>query len=236
MTKSSNASAEELKKFADQANNWWDPKGAFKVLHEINPVRLQFIKQFISLEDKAILDIGCGGGILCEGLAKEKAIVTGIDLAEEVLAVANSHKHKDGLSISYQAVSAEDFAEENPQAFDVVCCLEMLEHVPDPKSIVEAASQLVKPGGYVFFSTINRTLKAYLVAVLGAEYVLNLLPRGTHDYEKFIRPSELCGFARESGLEMKKMAGLDYKPLCPPKLIESVDIYYILCCQKNSSL
>ncbi|WP_227815065.1 bifunctional 2-polyprenyl-6-hydroxyphenol methylase/3-demethylubiquinol 3-O-methyltransferase UbiG [Nitrogeniibacter aestuarii] len=208
-----NADPAELQKFSEIAHRWWDPESEFRPLHEINPLRLDWIDGIVSLEGKRVIDVGCGGGILAEGMAFRGANVTGIDLGEKALSVARLHLHESGLDIDYQHISAEDMADTNPDAFDVVTCLEMLEHVPDPASIVAACARMVKPGGHVFFSTINRNAKAYLLAVIGAEYVLNLLPRGTHDYAKFIKPSELSRMARVNGLATRTMCGLTYNPI-----------------------
>ena len=208
-----NADPAELQKFSEIAHRWWDPESEFRPLHEINPLRLDWIDSIVSLEGKRVIDVGCGGGILAEGMALRGANVTGIDLGEKALSVARLHLHESGLNIDYQHIRAEDMADTAPEAFDVVTCLEMLEHVPDPASIVAACARMVKPGGHVFFSTINRNAKAYLLAVIGAEYVLNLLPRGTHDYAKFIKPSELSRMARINGLATRTMSGLTYNPI-----------------------
>jgi len=203
----------ELNKFGELAHRWWDPESEFRPLHEINPLRLEWIDSIVSLNGKRVLDVGCGGGILSEGMAAHGAQVTGIDLGDKALSVARLHLHESGLKVDYQLKSAEDMAEESPATFDVVTCLEMLEHVPDPASIVASCAKLVKPGGHVFFSTINRNAKAYLLAVIGAEYVLNMLPRGTHDYAKFIKPSELSRMCRTNGLSINALIGLSYNPL-----------------------
>jgi len=209
-----NSDAREVAKFSDLAHRWWDPESEFRPLHEINPLRLNWIDSHASLAGKNVLDIGCGGGILSESMATRGAQVTGIDLSEKALSVAKLHMLESGQqNLGYQLISAEAMAAERPQSFDVVTCMEMLEHVPDPASVVKACAQLVKPGGYVFFSTINRNLKAYVLAVIGAEYVLNMLPRGTHDYRKFIKPSELSSMARQTGLEIEELLGMTYNPL-----------------------
>jgi 2-polyprenyl-6-hydroxyphenyl methylase / 3-demethylubiquinone-9 3-methyltransferase len=208
-----NADPAEVQKFSDLAHRWWDPTSEFKPLHEINPLRLRWIDQHASLAGKKVLDVGCGGGILSESMAALGATVTGIDLSEKALGVARLHLFESGLKVDYQHVSAEEFASRNAGAFDVVTCMEMLEHVPDPASTVASCARLVKPGGQVFFSTLNRNFKAYLFAVIGAEYVLNLLPRGTHEYAKFIKPSELARFCREAGLEAAELLGMSYNPL-----------------------
>jgi len=191
-----NADPQELQKFSDLAHNWWDPTSEFRPLHEINPLRLEWINSRAPLNGKTVLDVGCGGGILAESMAAKGAKVTGIDLSEKALKVADLHSLESGIAVEYQLTSAEQLAQDKPHHFDVVTCMEMLEHVPDPGAIVQACAQLVKPGGKVFFSTINRNPKAYLFAVIGAEYLLRMLPRGTHDYEKFITPAELASFIR----------------------------------------
>ena len=208
-----NADPAELQKFSALAAKWWDPTSEFKPLHEINPLRLAWIDNLAALAGKHVLDVGCGGGILAEAMAQKGANVTGIDLAEKSLKVAELHRLESGVNVQYECISAEDLAARAPASFDVVTCMEMLEHVPDPASVVRACATLVKPGGHVFFSTINRNPKSYLFAVLGAEYILNLLPRGTHDYMKFIKPSELSRFCRAAGLEVRELTGMHYNPL-----------------------
>ena len=208
-----NADPAELQKFSALAAKWWDPTSEFKPLHEINPLRLDWINQRAALSGKRVLDVGCGGGILVEAMAIAGAIVTGIDLAEKSLKVAALHQLESGVKVTYECISAEALAARAPASFDIVTCMEMLEHVPDPQSVVRACAALVKPGGHVFFSTINRNPKAYLFAVLGAEYILNLLPRGTHDYMKFIKPSELSRFCRDCGLDVRELTGLHYNPV-----------------------
>ncbi len=208
-----NADVEELNKFSELAHKWWDKTSEFKPLHDINPLRLGYIDKAVSLDGKTVLDVGCGGGILSESMAMKGAQVTGIDLGEKALKVAQLHSLESGANVNYRLVSVEELAAEQPESFDVVTCLEMLEHVPDPASVVHACARLVKPGGHVFFSTINRNPKAYLLAVVGAEYVLNMLPRGTHDYAKFIKPSELAGWARAAGLSLNHQAGMSYNPI-----------------------
>jgi 2-polyprenyl-6-hydroxyphenyl methylase/3-demethylubiquinone-9 3-methyltransferase len=208
-----NADPAELEKFGDLAHRWWDPNSEFKPLHDINPLRLDWIDGAIGLPGKRVLDVGCGGGLLSEGMAVRGAEVTGIDLSEKPLGVARLHLLESGQKVDYRKISAEQMAEEMPGAFDAVTCLEMLEHVPDPASIVESCARLVKPGGQVFFSTINRNPKAYLLAVIGAEYLLQMLPKGTHDFAKFIRPSELTRWCKQSGLEPEELIGMTYNPL-----------------------
>ncbi len=209
-----NADPAELAKFSALAHRWWDTTGEFKPLHAINPLRLDWIDQLTPLKGKQVLDVGCGGGILADSMARKGAQVLGIDLAGKALKVAQLHAlEAETQGVSYREVSAEDLAVEQPAQYDVVTCMEMLEHVPDPSSIVRACSQLVKPGGWVFFSTINRNPKAWLLAVVGAEYLLNMLPRGTHDYAKFIRPSELARYAREADLQEIEMRGLEHNPI-----------------------
>ena len=204
----------ELDKFSRLASKWWDPHSEFKPLHDINPLRLDYIEKIAgALSGKTIVDIGCGGGILSESMAVRGAKVTGIDLADKPLKVAKLHLLESGHHVDYQLISAEDLAQQRPHQFDVVTCMEMLEHVPDPSSTVKACAQLVKPGGKVFFSTINRNPKAYLFAVIGAEYILNLLPKGTHEYARFIKPSELAAMAREASLNVDQLIGMSYNPL-----------------------
>jgi 2-polyprenyl-6-hydroxyphenyl methylase/3-demethylubiquinone-9 3-methyltransferase len=208
-----NADPQELNKFGELAHRWWDPNSEFKPLHDINPLRLGWIDRNCGLKGKRVIDVGCGGGLLSEGMAALGADVTGIDLGEKALGVAKLHLFESGLKIDYRHISAEDMATAEPAAFDVVTCLEMLEHVPDPASIVRACAQMVKPGGTVFFSTISRNPKAYLFAVIGAEYILNMLPRGTHDYAKFLRPAELARLCRDAGLSVAEVVGMSYNPL-----------------------
>ena len=208
-----NVDPAEIAKFEQLAARWWDAASEFKPLHDINPLRVDFIDARAPVRGKAVLDVGCGGGILTEALAARGAQVTGIDLGEAPLAVANLHLKESGLRVDYRRVSAEDLARERPAGFDIVTCLEMLEHVPDPASTISACATLVKPGGHVFFSTINRNPKSWLFAVVGAEYVLNLLPRGTHEYLKFIKPSELERWSRAAGLRMQELTGMHYNPL-----------------------
>jgi len=214
MDKTLNADPAELAKFSELAHRWWDPESEFRPLHQINPLRLGWIESLAPLNDKAVLDVGCGGGILSDAMARKGAQVLGIDLATKALKVAQLHAlEADTPRVSYRAVSAEQLALEQPGHYDVVTCMEMLEHVPDPASVVQACAALVKPGGWVFFSTLNRNPKSFVLAIIGAEYVLKLLPKGTHEYAKFIRPSELVGHCRAAGLQAQGMRGLQYNPL-----------------------
>lgn len=208
-----NVETAEVNKFADLAHQWWDTQGVFKPLHQLNPLRLHYIDSRAALPDKQVLDVGCGGGILSEAMARSGATVTGIDMAEKSLQVAELHALEAGVAVRYQCIDVESLAAAQPASVDVVTCMEMLEHVPDPASVVRACAALVKPGGHVFFSTLNRNAKAYLMAVVGAEYVLNLLPKGTHDYSKFIKPSELASWMRSCGLELQHQTGITYHPL-----------------------
>ena len=209
-----NADPADLAKFADLAHRWWDPESEFRPLHQINPLRLAWIDGLAPLAGKRVLDVGCGGGILSDSMARKGAQVTGIDLSVKALRVAQLHALEAGTSgVEYREVSAEDLAAEQPGTFDVVTCMEMLEHVPDPSSVVRACSQLVKPGGWVFFSTINRNPKSFLFAIVGAEYVLQLLPKGTHEWAKFIRPSELASYCRQADLDLQGTRGMEYNPL-----------------------
>ncbi len=225
----------EVNKFEELATRWWDPHSEFKPLHEINPLRLEYIDRIASLSGKKVLDVGCGGGILSESMAAKGAQVMGIDMGEAPLQVARLHLLESGLEVDYQRLPVEQLAAEQPGSFDVVTCMEMLEHVPDPSSVVKACSQLVKPGGHVFFSTINRNPKAYLFAIVGAEYLLKLLPKGTHDYAKFIRPSELAGWIRSTELESCDMTGLSYNPLTQEyKLTNDVDVNYMIATERQS--
>jgi 2-polyprenyl-6-hydroxyphenyl methylase/3-demethylubiquinone-9 3-methyltransferase len=208
-----NADPLEINKFSELAHRWWDPTSEFRPLHEINPLRLEWINARVPLAGKKVIDIGCGGGVLSESMAKKGAVVTGIDLSEKALKVADLHSLESGVEVRYQHISAEDMALAEPGQYDVVTCMEMLEHVPDPASIVRAAATLVKPGGHLFFSTLNRNPKSYLFAIIGAEYVLRMLPRGTHDYAKFLTPAELSQFVRSAGLQVDALKGLTYNPL-----------------------
>jgi 2-polyprenyl-6-hydroxyphenyl methylase/3-demethylubiquinone-9 3-methyltransferase len=231
---SQNVDPGEIAKFERLANRWWDEHGDFKPLHQMNPVRANYIDLKARVGGKTLLDVGCGGGLLCEAMARRGADVIGIDMGEAPLEVARLHAASGGLTIDYRQSTAEQMAEEAPGRFDVVTCLEMLEHVPDPAQVVRACAALTKPGGQVFFSTINRTAKAYLMAVLGAEYVLQWLPKGTHEYKKFIRPSELATWCRASGLLVEDVAGLAYNPFTQSfrTVAGDVDVNYILHLQK----
>jgi 2-polyprenyl-6-hydroxyphenyl methylase/3-demethylubiquinone-9 3-methyltransferase len=231
-----NADEIELKKFGELAHKWWDKNSEFKPLHEINPLRLAYIDDLVSLKGKRVLDVGCGGGILAESMYFKGAEVTGIDLGEKALSVAKLHQLESGAKVDYRLIAVEQLAIENPAGYDVVTCMEMLEHVPDPAAVVTACAKLVKPGGNVFFSTINRNPKAYLFAVIGAEYILNLLPKGTHDYAKFIKPSELAGWVREAGLDMSGLRGMSYNPITQHYWLgDNVSVNYLMHTQLNSS-
>lgn len=228
-----NADPLELKKFSDLAHQWWDPTSEFRPLHEINPLRLEWINSLAPLAAKTVIDIGCGGGILTESMAKKGANVTGIDLSEKALKVADLHSLESGVQVRYELIAAEDMAAREAGKFDIVTCMEMLEHVPDPAAIVAAAAKLAKPGGTIFFSTINRNPKAYLHAVLGAEYLLRLLPKGTHDYAKFITPAELSRFAREAGLTVNTLRGMGFNPLTKIySLTHDTSVNYLVACSK----
>lgn len=228
-----NADPAEIQKFSDLAHRWWDPTSEFRPLHEINPLRLEWINNRIALSGKNIIDIGCGGGILAESMAKKGATVTGIDLSEKALKVADLHGLESGISVRYEKISAEEMAEREAECYDVVTCMEMLEHVPDPASIIRACAKLVKPGGHVIFSTLNRNIKSYLFAIIGAEYVLQLLPRGTHDYAKFITPAELTQATRNAGLQVDAMKGLSYNPLSKVySLNQNTSVNYMVACTR----
>jgi 2-polyprenyl-6-hydroxyphenyl methylase/3-demethylubiquinone-9 3-methyltransferase len=228
-----NADPLELKKFSELAHRWWDPNSEFRPLHEINPLRLEWINALAPVAGKRVVDVGCGGGILAEAIAKKGATVTGIDLSEKALKVADLHSLESGVAVRYELISAEDLAAREAGQYDVVTCMEMLEHVPDPSAVVEACATLVKPGGQVFFSTLNRNPKSYLFAIIGAEYVLRLLPRGTHDYAKFITPAELSQYGRNAGLQVEALKGMTYNPFTRIySLNQDTDVNYLIACSK----
>ena len=228
-----NADPLELKKFSDLAHQWWDPTSEFRPLHEINPLRLDWINSQAPLAGKKVVDIGCGGGILAESMAKKGADVTGIDLSEKALKVADLHSLESGVQVRYELIAAEDLAARESGSFDIITCMEMLEHVPDPASIVAACARLAKPGGRIFFSTINRNPKSYLHAVIGAEYILRLLPKGTHDYAKFITPAELAQFTRQAGLTVDALKGMGFNPFTKIYSLNSdTSVNYLVACTK----
>lgn len=230
---SANVDPSEIQKFSDLAHRWWDPSSEFKPLHEINPLRLEWINNVAPLAGKKVIDIGCGGGILAESMAKKKADVTGIDLSEKALKVADLHSLESGVQVRYEKIAAENMAEREPEQYDVVTCMEMLEHVPNPASVIRACTKLVKPGGKVFFSTINRNPKAYLFAIIGAEYLLQMLPKGTHDYEKFITPAELTQDIRNAGLIVDAMKGMSYNPITKIySLNQDTSVNYLVACTR----
>jgi 2-polyprenyl-6-hydroxyphenyl methylase/3-demethylubiquinone-9 3-methyltransferase len=230
-----NSDIHELEKFNALAADWWDANGSSKALHDINPLRLQFILDTLSLQNQKVLDVGCGGGILSEALALSGAEVTGIDLAEDALKAAVNHLTQSGLAIHYLKISAEELAITENEWFDVITCMEMLEHVPDPQAVINACAKLLKPNGYLFCATINRNIKAYLQAVIGAEYILRLIPKGTHDYDKLIRPSELSNWCRKSDLSLKKLMGMTYNPLSQKyKLTNNISVNYLALYQKET--
>jgi 2-polyprenyl-6-hydroxyphenyl methylase/3-demethylubiquinone-9 3-methyltransferase len=232
--KRANVDRGEIDKFEKLASRWWDPNSEFRPLHEMNPVRLEFINDRVPLQGQRVLDVGCGGGILAESMAALGANVTGIDMGEAPLAVARLHLKESGLQVDYQHMTAEQHATDNPQSYDVVTCMEMLEHVPDPASTIAACAALVKPGGQVFFSTINRNPKSWLMAIVGAEYVLKLLPKGTHEYVKFIRPSEMDRWCRAAGLAINELTGMHYNPLLKQfSLGRGVDVNYLAHCSRR---
>ena len=231
---SANVDAAELAKFSALAAKWWDPSSEFRPLHEINPLRLDWIDELATLAGKAVLDVGCGGGILTESMARRGAAVTGIDLAEKSLRVAQLHRLESGVEVTYRCVSAEALATEAPGSFDVVTCMEMLEHVPDPASTIRACAALLRPGGWLFVSTINRNPKAFMLAIVGAEYLLRLLPRGTHDYHRFLKPSEIAQAARAAGLDVVRMSGMTYNPLTRRYRLDArdVDVNYLMALRR----
>ncbi|MBE0622053.1 MAG: bifunctional 2-polyprenyl-6-hydroxyphenol methylase/3-demethylubiquinol 3-O-methyltransferase UbiG [Burkholderiales bacterium] len=230
-----NADPQELAKFSELAHRWWDPSSEFKPLHEINPLRLGWIDGIAQLNGKTVLDVGCGGGILAEAMAKLGAHVKGVDLSEKALKVAMLHLLESRLDVNYEEISAESLAQREPGTYDALTCMEMLEHVPDPASTVSACAQLVKPGGHVFFSTINRNPKSYVFAVIGAEYILRLLPRGTHDYSKFVKPSELARHCRAAGLTLKSVIGMSYNPLTKVYALNNdASVNYLMHCVRDA--
>lgn len=230
----SNADPIEIEKFSQLAHKWWDPNSEFKPLHEINPLRLNYIDRQASVAGKTVLDVGCGGGILSESMAGLNANVTGIDLSDKALQVAKLHLLESGKQVDYRKIAVEDMADECPGTFDIVTCLEMLEHVPDPDSIIASCAALVKPGGWVFLSTLNRNPKSYLFAILGAEYILNMLPRGTHDYAKFLKPSELAQSCRKAGLTVTDLTGMSYNPLSKIySLGTDTSVNYMVACRRD---
>ncbi len=232
MDKMINVDPVELQKFSDLAHRWWDPRSEFKPLHDINPLRLGYIERIAGLKDKRVLDVGCGGGILSEAMSVSGARVTGIDVGDKPLKVAQMHLLESGLEVEYRNITVEKLADERPGEFDVITCMELLEHVPDPASTVGACARLLKPGGRCFFSTINRNPKAYLLAILGAEYILNLLPRGTHEYAKFITPAELAAYCRRAELQTEHLIGMTYNPFTRTySLVADTSVNYILSAQ-----
>ncbi|MCW9025337.1 MAG: bifunctional 2-polyprenyl-6-hydroxyphenol methylase/3-demethylubiquinol 3-O-methyltransferase UbiG [Gammaproteobacteria bacterium] len=229
-----NVDHSEVAKFEELASRWWDPHSEFKPLHDINPLRLDYIDRRAGLSGKQVIDVGCGGGILSESMAQRGAHVTGIDMGEAPLSVARLHKLESGVEVDYQRITAEEMASANQEKYDVVTCLEMLEHVPDPASVIKACSDMVKPGGHVFFSTINRNPKAYMLAIVGAEYLLKMLPKGTHDYSKFIKPSEMESWIRQASLKVSEITGMTYNPFTKNySLGHDVNVNYLVHCQKN---
>ena len=234
MTQSINADPQELAKFSELAHRWWDTESEFRPLHQINPLRLDWIDAHAALPGKRVLDVGCGGGILSDSMARRGASVLGIDLASKPLKVAQLHAHEAGTpNVEYREIAAEALAAQAPASFDAVTCMEMLEHVPDPSSIVSACAALVKPGGWIFFSTINRNAKAFVFAIVGAEHVLQLLPKGTHEYAKFIRPSELAQWCRNAGLELTDTRGLEYSPVTRRYWLSAdTSVNYLLACRR----
>jgi 2-polyprenyl-6-hydroxyphenyl methylase/3-demethylubiquinone-9 3-methyltransferase len=234
MTQAQNFDPSEVAKFDALASSWWDKEGESKPLHEINPLRLGFIQARTELNAKQVIDVGCGGGILSEALAKAGANTTGIDMGEQALNIAKLHALEAGISVKYEHITAEQKAQQSAEQYDVVTCMEMLEHVPDPVSVIKACTDLVKPGGDVFFSTLNRHPKAYLLAVLGAEYMLKMLPKGTHDYKRFIKPSEMARWCRQAGLDVQDITGLSYNPLSKTySLGDDVKVNYLMHCKKS---
>jgi 2-polyprenyl-6-hydroxyphenyl methylase/3-demethylubiquinone-9 3-methyltransferase len=235
MTAKDNVHLHEIHKFGSMAERWWDPQGEFKTLHDINPLRIKFIQDNADIAGKRLVDVGCGGGILTEALAKNGADALGIDLSEELIDVADLHGLESGVTAHYQKISAEALAEQQPESFDHVTCMEMLEHVPDPGSIISACARMVKPGGMVFFSTLNRKPKAYLLAIVAAEYLLKMVPKGTHECKTFIKPSELCQSARAAGLELQAITGIEYNPFTKSfSLGKDIDVNYIAAFKRSA--
>jgi 2-polyprenyl-6-hydroxyphenyl methylase/3-demethylubiquinone-9 3-methyltransferase len=233
MTATENVHLHEINKFGSQAERWWDANGEFWTLHHVNPLRLDFIQRYANIQGQRLVDVGCGGGILTEGLVKAGADAIGIDLSSELIDIADLHGLETGISAQYRVISAEALAAEQPASFDHVTCMEMLEHVPDPASVIQACAQLVKPGGLVFFSTLNRVPKAFLLAIVAAEYLMNMVPKGTHDYKTFIKPAELSQMARVAGLEILGMAGIQYNPFNKQfSLGKDIDVNYIAVFQR----
>ena len=231
--KKPNVDQQEINQFSQFSPTWWDKEGKFKTLHEINPARLRYVESKIDLKDKVLLDIGCGGGIFTESAASSKAQTTGIDLSEDLIEIAKLHLYESNLKVDYQCIAAEDFADKNAGKFDIVTCFEMLEHVPDPKSIVQACSKLTKPGGHLFFSTINRNLKAWALAIIGAEYIFKIIPQGSHHYEKLIRPKELHQWCRDSNIDVLEKKGVHYNPMTSRfRIHKNLDINYLVYAQK----
>lgn len=229
-----NFDKKEVDKFEAHAEAWWNKEGDLKTLHDINPARLDFIKKYSALDGKKICDVGCGGGILTESLAKTGATLTGIDLSEKAIEIAKAHAKDSDLSINYQTISVEQFAKLHPTSFDIITCMELLEHVPDPHQLIKSCAELVKENGYLFFSTLNRNLKAYLLSIIGAEYILKILPRGTHDYSRFLKPSELANAARAADLKIIATAGMSYHPFTRKcNLTNDMSVNYLVCMVKN---
>ncbi len=234
MSTAENVHQHEIEKFGSQAERWWDPQGEFKTLHDVNPLRLKFIQSYAELQDKRVVDVGCGGGILTEGLAKLGVNALGIDLSDALIDIAELHGLESGVQANYQLISAEALAEQSPESFDHITCMEMLEHVPDPDSIISACATLVKPGGMVFFSTLNRVPKAYLLAIIAAEHLLKMVPKGTHQYKTFIKPSELSQTARKAGLELEGLVGIEYNPFNKRfNLGKDIDVNYIAAFKRS---
>ncbi len=233
--RAANIDPSEIAKFEALASRWWDPNSEFKPLHDINPLRLNYIEQHCNgLAGKKVLDVGCGGGLLSEGMARRGAEVTGIDMGEAPLTVAKLHLYESGQKVDYQQSTAEDFAQQHPGQYDVITCLEMLEHVPDPASVIQACAQLVKPGGQLFFSSINRNAKAFAFAIIGAEYLLKMLPKGTHEYQKFIKPSEMSSWCRQANMTPLDITGMSYNPFNKEyKLGSDVDVNYLISCVRD---